>query len=307
MLESHPDRPRAFTLIELLVVIAVIALLISILLPALGQARESGRSIRCMANMKQIGTSLSNYALDYKGRVWESGWNSPYRFWYAQPQNPLQTLTGANPAVAGPALGYLGDVDKVFECPSNKRRTPGTDVASMSDPFWSTPSGLLQQELFKLFLSPRALNFDYTMLTGATGARVDSPVQVMWDTRCQNMTGGQTRTQPTLATLKPLRALPAFIEEDSIWFNANNPDGMWSNRDQITGRHGRKSGYMVLTNGDVELTRFPRGPDPASQNDIGDFTANDVWAQGAGGIWYQVAPSWPTPGVKKYGWFDRPR
>jgi len=52
---------RGFTLIELLVVISVIALLVGLLLPALGRARETGRRVKCLANLKGIGTSVQLY------------------------------------------------------------------------------------------------------------------------------------------------------------------------------------------------------------------------------------------------------
>jgi len=59
---------KGFTLIELLVVVSIIALLVSILLPALGKAREQAKRVYCANNLKQIATAMNMYALENRNQ-----------------------------------------------------------------------------------------------------------------------------------------------------------------------------------------------------------------------------------------------
>ncbi len=71
-------KQKNFTLIELLVVIAIIAILASMLLPALNRARDTAKAIGCKSNLKQLGYVARLYADTYKG--WVPNYSSAHHF-----------------------------------------------------------------------------------------------------------------------------------------------------------------------------------------------------------------------------------
>ncbi len=76
-LKTNPTRRRrrgGFTLIELLIVVAIIALLVGLLLPALGAARRAARVTQCATQLQQLGVSSASYAVDHKEFIWNYSW-----------------------------------------------------------------------------------------------------------------------------------------------------------------------------------------------------------------------------------------
>ncbi len=91
------NRTRAFTIIELLVVVAIIAILIGILLPAIGRARDAAKTTRSQANLRQIVIAHANYASDHNDNQW-----TPVPHNLAEFGGSLQQMiTGYNASVGG--------------------------------------------------------------------------------------------------------------------------------------------------------------------------------------------------------------
>lgn len=107
---STRKNEREFTLIELLVVIAIIAILASMLLPALNKAQNYSKSIVCVNNLKQIGSALQMYANDNDGWVYYCYSNSGIDFWYRKLDNylPGQMKAGEPSVLTCPKLYPYG-------------------------------------------------------------------------------------------------------------------------------------------------------------------------------------------------------
>lgn len=137
------NKNNLFTLIELLVVIAIIAILAAMLLPALQQARESGKSSNCVINLKQMATNAAMYADSYKGSLFLHDSNGQFAGWFINKNiynnNPDYVACPTTPPGKFTSTNFQNNAYKTYTC-RRRNNVPGKIGTILSGTDYTLPT-----------------------------------------------------------------------------------------------------------------------------------------------------------------------
>jgi prepilin-type N-terminal cleavage/methylation domain-containing protein len=160
-LAPRPRALRAFTLIELLVVVAIIAILASMLLPAMAKAKEKAKAVRARGELYNIGLALDMYATDNEGKVPPVRVNCNTDMSSHWLQLPIELAQSGYLAKSSKA-GCNADLEDIFDPDHTyKYAAPGPEYLN----------GVLQGSNYKLW-APTNFPADFS---GTNGAYYDDP------------------------------------------------------------------------------------------------------------------------------------
>jgi prepilin-type N-terminal cleavage/methylation domain-containing protein len=220
---ARSRRVSGFTLVELLVVIGIIALLVGILIPVLGKAKDSATALKCQSNEHQLMTAFLAFATDHNGYLpgnkGDRGnpveWKRDWLFGSQSIINPTPPTKG--PPESGTVYKYLKNKD-VYRCPAQ----------------------------IAVFGAGGESNgyFDYAVWQEIAGARIENVVKAEYTGR------GTPEYVP----------MPIILEEGAENINAGNKEGGHSNIDAMSHIH-KKGSYYAAIDGSISFFIEKKGTD----------------------------------------------
>jgi len=190
-------KRRGFTLIELLVVVAIIALLIAILLPSLGRARDTAKTVRCASNLKQVYTGITLYEAQNEGIFMpacmiNSSGSFQSELWAGY--DMLGPMFGTNGTGAGvsSSLGQVNvaaQIDKMLDCPcvDHNAAWGGTILITLSTSPWDRDY-TYNANVGNVQSIPTVKTNGPYLLNNVKAADVPRTTMICWDDRNKNAT-----------------------------------------------------------------------------------------------------------------------